>query len=174
MSNIRSFVAHLIVAVLLVWPTILVAATSSIVSAGALATQTGAATGPVQFESAQYYLKTPNEKNAKPIDGILVLDAAAKTARFVAKDKTQFEIAYSDITNLLYERTATPRYSAAIFVSPLFLFSKSKKHFLTIQYKNPEGQGQFAMIRLHKKNWQTAVATVEAQTGIKVERTEER
>jgi hypothetical protein len=170
MSNIRSFVTHLIVAVLLVWPVKFVVAASSSVGADALAAQTA----PTPFDNAQYYLKTPNEKNAKPIDGVLVLDATAKTARFVAKGKTEFEIPYSGVTNLLYERTATPRYSAAVLISPLFLFSKSKKHFLTIQYKNSEGQGQFALIRLDKKNWQTAIATVEAQTGIKVERTEER
>jgi hypothetical protein len=45
---------------------------------------------------------------------------------------------------------------------------------LTIQYKNAEGQGQFALIRFDKKNWQSAVATIEAQTGIKVERVEEK
>jgi len=147
---------------------------STFITAAGLAQAQKADSASSQFDNAQYYLKTPNEKNAKPIDGMLVLDATAKTARFVAKDKTQFEIAYSGITGLLYERTATPRYSAAVLVSPLFLFSKSKKHFLTIQYKNPEGQGQFALIRLDKKNWQIAVATVEAHTGIKIERAEER
>jgi hypothetical protein len=76
----------------------------------------------------------------------------------MAKGKTEIEIPYRGITSLLYERAATPRYSAAILVSPLFLFSKSKKHFLTIQYKGTEGQSQFALIRFDKKNWQSAIA----------------
>jgi len=138
------------------------------------AAQTGAAASTTQFEGAQYYLKTPNEKKTKQVDGTLALDSSAKVARFVAKGKTEVEIPYGSITSLLYERAATPRYSAAVLVSPLFLFSKSKKHFLTIQYKNAEGQGQFALIRFDKKNWQSAVAAIEAQTGIKVERVEEK
>jgi hypothetical protein len=119
-------------------------------------------------------VKTPNEKKTTQIDGTFVLDPSAKAARFVGKAKTEVEIPYGSITSLLYERAATPRYSAAVLVSPLFLFSKSKKHFLTIQYKNAEGQGQFALIRFDKSNWQAAVAAVEAQTGLKVERVEEK
>ncbi|MGH9877571.1 MAG: hypothetical protein ACRD5H_08025 [Nitrososphaerales archaeon] len=174
MSNIRSFVAHFIAAILIVCPVILGAAASSNVVANWPAAQTGEAASTTPFESAQYYLKTPNEKKTKQIDGTFVLDSSAKTARFVTKGKTEIEIPYGSITGLLYERAATPRYSAAVFVSPLFLFSKSKKHFLTIQYKNAEGQGQFALIRFDKKNWQPAVAAVEAQTGIKVERVAEK
>src|SRR5262245_4437041 len=173
MSIIRSFVAHFIAAILLVCPVILGAASSNVV-ANRPAAQTDAATSATQFEGAQYYLKSPNEKKTKQVDGTLVLDSSAKVARFVAKGNTEVEIPYGSITSLLYERAATPRYSAAVLVSPLFLFSKSKKHFLTIQYKNAEGQGQFALIRFDKKNWQPAVAAVEAQTGIKVERVEEK
>ena len=184
MSNIRYFVAHFIAAILLVCPVILGSAASSSVVANGPAAQTGAApsttqqTGEApsttQFQSAQYYLKTPNEKKTTQIDGTFVLDPSAKAARFVGKGKTEVEIPYGSITSLLYERAATPRYSAAVLVSPLFLFSKSKKHFLTIQYKNAEGQGQFALIRFDKSNWQAAVAAIEAQTGIKVERVEEK
>lgn len=174
MSNIRSFVAHFFAAIPLVCSLILCAAASSNVVANRQAAQTDTATSTTQFEGAQYYLKSPNEKKTKQVDGTFVLDSSAKEARFVAKGKTEVEIPYGSITSLLYERTATPRYSAAILVSPLFLFSKSKKHFLTIQYKNAEGEGQFALIRLDKDNWQPAMAAVEAQTGIKVERVEEK
>jgi hypothetical protein len=174
MSNIRYLVAPFIAAILLACPVILSAAASSSVVANGQAAQTSAEPSTTKFESAQYYLKTPNEKKTTQIDGTFVLDPSAKAARFVGKAKTEVEIPYGSITSLLYERAATARYSAAVLVSPLFLFSKSKKHFLTIQYKNAEGQGQFALIRFDKSNWQAAVATVEAQTGIKVERVEEK
>jgi len=96
--------------------------------------------------------------------------------RFVVKDKdmTLLELPYSNITSAVYERAATPRYAAAVLVSPLFLFTKSKKHFLTVQYKGKDGQGQFALIRLDKKNYQMALAMIEAQTGIKIERHEDK
>src|SRR5262245_2254583 len=140
MSNIRSFVAHFIAAILLVFPVILGTAASSNVAANWPAAQIGAATSTTQFEGAQYYLKTPNEKKTKQVDGTLVLDPSAKVARFEAKGKTEVEIPYGSITSLLYERAATPRYSAAVLVSPLFLFSKSKKHFLTVSTKTPKGR----------------------------------
>lgn len=174
MSNIRSFAAHFLAAILLVCSLILCAAASSNAVANRQEAKTDAATSTTQFEDAQYYQKSQNEKKSKQVDGTFVLDSSAKAVRFVAKGKSEVEIPYGSITSLLYERTATPRYSAAILVSPLFLFSKSKKHFLTIQYKNVEGEGQFALIRFDKNNWQTAVAAVEAQTGIKVERVEEK
>jgi hypothetical protein len=54
------------------------------------------------------------------------------------------------------------------------LFTKSKKHWLTFQYSDASGTGQYAIIRLDKSNFREALATVEAETGKKVERTEER
>ena len=75
---------------------------------------------------------------------------------------------------MLYERTSKPRYAEAILLSPLFLFAHSKKHFLTIQYTDADGQGKFAMIHLDKGNARDVVAAAEAETGKKVERTEER
>jgi len=141
MSNIRTFVAHFIAAILLVCPVILGAAASSNVVANGQAAQTGAATSNTQFEGAQYYLKTPSEKKTKQIDGTFVLDPSVKAARFEANGKTEVEIPYGSITSLLYERAATPRYSAAVLVSPLFLLSKSKKHFFPpSSTKTPKGR----------------------------------
>jgi hypothetical protein len=48
------------------------------------------------------------------------------------------------IKTMLYERTSKPRYAEAILISPFFLFAHSKKHFLTIQYTDADGQGKFA------------------------------
>src|SRR5215510_11279605 len=115
MSNIRSLVAHFIAAILLVC-LILGAAASSNVVANRPSAQTVVATSTTQFEDAQYYLKTPNEKKTKQVDGTLILDSSAKVARFEAKGKTEVEIPYGSITSLLYERAATPRYSAAVLV----------------------------------------------------------
>src|SRR5262252_5740643 len=141
MSNISSFVAHFIAAILLACPVILGAAASPKVVANWPAAQTGPATSTTQFDGAQYYLKTPNEKKTKQVDGTLVLDSSAKVARFVANGKTEVEIPYGSITSLLYECAATPRYSAAVLVSPLFLLSKSKKHFFPpSSTKTPKGR----------------------------------
>lgn len=77
------------------------------------------------------------------------------------------------IKTMLYERTSKPRYAEAILISPFFLFTHSKKHFLTIQYTDADGQGKFAMIHMDKGNARDIVAAAEAETGRKVERAEE-
>jgi hypothetical protein len=57
-----------------------------------------------------------------------------------------------------------------ILISPFFIFAHSKKHFLTIQYTDADGQGKFALIHMDKGNARDIVAAAEAETGKKVER----
>lgn len=130
--------------------------------------------GATQFDGAEFYMKKGNEKKAKAVGGTLVFDPGAKAVKFNAKDSTALDVPYNTITNLLYERTAKPRYALGILVAWPLLFTKSKKHYLTIQYKGTDGQGQYALVRLDKKNYQDALATAEAQTGVKIDRNEEK
>ena len=78
-------------------------------------------------------------------------------------------IPYSAITGLTYERSTHARAKTAILISPMALFSKGKKHWLTIEYKVGD-KGDFVLLRLDKKEYQRLLATIEAQTGIDVER----
>ena len=59
-------------------------------------------------------------------------------------------------------------------LAPFFLFTHSKKHFLTIQYPGTDGQGKFAMIHRPVRCLCPVVAAAEAETGKKVERAEEK
>jgi len=133
----------------------------------------GTAIAPVKFNNAEYSKPTGQGK-AKHVKRLLVFDSAAKPARFRSGGVTQFEISYNKITGLLYEQTAKPRYSLGILIAWPLSLTKSKKYFLTIQHKLQDGQGRFAIVRLHKKNFQMALATAEVQTSIEVKRTEER
>jgi hypothetical protein len=107
------------------------------------------------------------------LKGTLVFDPELKSIQFVGNGVTQLDVGYKSITGMLYEKTAKPRYGWGLLVSWPLLFTKSKSHYFTIQYKNPEGAGDFAIVRLHNKNYQVALATAEAQTAMKVERIEE-
>ncbi len=49
-----------------------------------------------------------------------------------------------------------------------------RKHYLTIQYTDAAGAGQYAIVHLDKKRAQRVVATAESETGKKVERIEEK
>lgn len=85
-----------------------------------------------------------------------------------------FTIGYDSVKSILYEQAATPRYAAAVLVSPLFLLSNSKKHYLTIQYTSETGDTRFVIVRLDKNTARQAVSTAESETGHKVEQVEQK
>lgn len=130
----------------------------------------------MMYDSAKSMAKAPGEKDAKETDGTFILSPSDRRLMFRAKNGggEAFAIPYDRVTSLLYERTSNPRYVSAMLISPLLLLTKGKKHFLTIQYKDGNDQGQYAIVRLDKTNYQDCLAAVEAQTGKRVDRTEER
>jgi hypothetical protein len=127
----------------------------------------------IQFKNAEYYLRTYGKK-AKPVVGTLVFEPEAKAVRFVAKGRIELDVSNNVIIKMLYESTSSPRYALAVLVSKYFLLTKSTKHFLTIEYKGPNGEAESAVIRLDKGNYDLALTTAEAQTGVRVERIPER
>lgn len=119
------------------------------------------------FSNAELY-QTVGTKTNK-IGGALQLDSQTKTLRFAAGKGNQpvLTIPYGQIQKITYEKSAKPRYAAAVIVSPLFLFSHSKRHWMTVEYK--EGaENKASLIRLDKSNYDAALKAVESQTGVKV------
>jgi sporulation protein YlmC with PRC-barrel domain len=108
------------------------------------------------------------------VEGILVSDTKAKQVSFDSGGSLPFQIPFDKIKAIHYERSATPRYAAGVLIAWPLLFTKSKQHFLTIQYVEASGEGKFQIVRLDKNNFRTALDTIEADTGVKVERSEER
>ena len=86
----------------------------------------------------------------------------------------RYGIPYDKMTKAIYERSQHPRIAPTLLVSVFFLFSKSKKHWLTIYYNTPENKEDFVLLRLDKRNYKMVLATMETKTGITVERHEER
>jgi len=84
-------------------------------------------------------------------------------------DEVYARVPFDTIEELTYERATSPRTKTAIFVSPLALLSKGKKHWLTISYK-VNGEGRFELLRLDKKEYQRVIAALEAKTGMKVDK----
>lgn len=130
-----------------------------------------------KFDHAEYMKATSaGQKKAEPaVKGTLLFDGEQKTVDFLDSKRTSaFSIKYDSIKTMLYEEANKPRYAEAVLISPMFLLSHSKKHYLTIQYTDASGAGQFVIVHLDKKNAREAVATAEAATGKKVERVEEK
>ena len=148
-------------------------------SCALLLATTAMAANAVKFDHAEYLPpKAEGQKQKKddhPVKGSISFDRDKKTVDFLdEKGASVVTISDDKIKSMLYEKTSKPRYAEAILISPLFLFAKSKKHFLTIQYSDGDGQGKFAMIHMDKGNARDIVAAAEAETGKKVERSEER
>jgi hypothetical protein len=131
----------------------------------------------LRFNHAEYMKATAaGQKKVEPaLKGDLCFDTAGKKIEFLSGEGAPaFSIDYGAVKSLLYEQANKPRYTEAVLISPLFLLSHSKKHFLTIQYTDSAGAGQFVIVHLDKKNAQQAIAAAESQTGKTVDRVEEK
>jgi len=116
-----------------------------------------------------------HKHSSDPIKGHVIFDKEKKSVEFQNEKGQQVVVVpYDKIKTILYEKTSRPRYAEAILISPFFLFSKTKRHFLTFQYTDEKGEGQFMMLHMDKSNAMDIVNTAEADTGQKVTREEER
>ena len=128
------------------------------------------------FKDAEYFkTATAGEKKGGAVWGTLNFDATNKQITFQDKKGTpELSVKSDSVKHLLYERTAKPRYVQAMLIAWPLIFTKSKKHYLTVQYDDPAGSGHYAILRLDKGNYQQVLAMAESVTGKQVERTEER
>lgn len=99
----------------------------------------------------------------KEIDAIVRHEADGLTITD-KKGATLKKLTYAEIKSAEYSYSKSPRYKAAIFVSPLFLFTSGKKHWLMLQ-----GERDYALMQLDKSNYRLVLASFEAKSGKKVE-----
>ena len=83
--------------------------------------------------------------------------------------KASWRVPYSQINLLEYGQKVDRRYFAAVLISPLFLLSKKREHFLTIGYSDEEGRQQAMIFRVNKADIRAMLVSLEARTGRKVE-----
>lgn len=80
-----------------------------------------------------------------------------------------FEIPYDGITSLEYGQKAGRRVGVAIVITVWALFSKKRKHFLTIGYSDEAGQPQGVVLEIGKKHVKKTIVILEVRSGQKVE-----
>lgn len=130
-----------------------------------------------RFGKAEYLqaTSTGQKKAGASVKGTLWFDSEKKNVTFLQESGTPaLTIKYDAIKNITYEKASKPRMAEAVLISPLFLLSSAKKHYMTFQYTDETGQGKYAIVHLDKKNAREAVACAEAQTGKKVEQIDEK
>ena len=90
------------------------------------------------------------------------------SARFTWK-KVGVSIPYDKISSLEYGQKAGRRIGVAVVVNPLFLFSKKRRHYVTIGFADEQGKQQGAVFELSKGTVRSALATLESRSAKKVE-----
>ncbi len=83
--------------------------------------------------------------------------------------KTQVRVAYDRINLVEYGQQVDRRLALALVLSPVFLLSKSRKHFLTIGYSGEDGKQQAMVFRVDKNGIRSTLVALEARTGLKVQ-----
>ncbi len=83
--------------------------------------------------------------------------------------KARWRVPYERINLIEYGQKVDRRYMAAVLISPLFLMSKKRRHFLTVGYTDEEGHQQAMIFRVEKSDIRTILVSLEARTGRRVE-----
>ena len=87
---------------------------------------------------------------------------------FYAKG-TQVRVPYQRINLIEYGQKVDRRFLAALLISPVFVLSKSRKHFLTVGYADDGGRQQAIVFRVDKNSIRPVLAGLEARTGLKIQ-----
>jgi len=97
-------------------------------------------------------------------------DLADETVAVFATKKNQtIRIPYKNISSLEYGQKAGRRVGAAVVVSPVLLFSKKRKHYLTVNFVDEAGKEQAAVFELSKGTVHETAGALESRSGKQIE-----
>ena len=88
--------------------------------------------------------------------------------RFTASGAT-LRIPWKELNTLEYGMRVSRRYLEAVLISPLFLASKRRTHYLTIGYTDDNGKQQAMVLQVNKEEIRPLLVSLEARTGLRVE-----
>ena len=97
------------------------------------------------------------------------LSIDAKQIVFSKKKNGQqpyFSIPTTAVKDLFYSRVSGRRIGAAILVSPLLLFSKGRKHYMTLSFNDGQSLVGAVEFKLDKGNYRPILRSVESSTGL--------
>jgi hypothetical protein len=82
-------------------------------------------------------------------------------------------VPYDKVNTVEYGQHVGRRYLEAVLISPLFLLSKSRKHYVTVGYLDSNGRQQALVLQVNKGDVRAVLAELEAKTGRRVEYTDD-
>ncbi|HET8550219.1 MAG TPA: hypothetical protein VFL57_19545 [Bryobacteraceae bacterium] len=98
--------------------------------------------------------------------------------RIHATDDVQFRfeagrnsvrIPWGRVNLLEYGLQVNRRYAMAVLVSPMFLLSKSRRHFVTVGYTDDNGKQQAMVVQVDKNDVRAVLVALEARSGQRVQ-----
>ena len=81
---------------------------------------------------------------------------------------TQLRVPYARMNLIEYGQQVDRRLALALVISPVFLLSKARKHFLTVGFTDEAGEQQAIVFRVNKDSIRAALVALEARSGLKV------
>ena len=105
--------------------------------------------------------------SVNPKTGGMLLTTSPLILSFRLKEG-EIRIPYDRINLLEYGQRVDRRYIEAVLVSPMFLLSKKRAHFLTVGYTDDDGRQQAMVFRVPKGDIRSVLVSLEARTGRKV------
>ena len=91
-----------------------------------------------------------------------------KEALFMSP-KGSFKIPYKNITSIEYGQKAGRRLGVAVVITVWALFSKKRKHFLTLGFKDEKNVAQGVVLELSKGRPKPIITVLEVRSGRKCE-----
>lgn len=98
-----------------------------------------------------------------------VLDTSDSKILKFTSNKGNFEIPYEGITSIEYGQKAGRRLGVAVVITVWALFSKKRKHFLTVGFKDTQDKPQGVVLELAKGKPKSIITILEARSGLKCE-----
>ena len=92
----------------------------------------------------------------------------SSTMKFTSK-KGDILIPYGKITSIEYGQKAGRRVGVALAVNPVALFSKKRKHYVTLAFADDAGKNQGAVFEVAKGTVRNVLTTLETRSGKQVE-----
>jgi hypothetical protein len=117
-------------------------------------------------DKAMYVGGTANV--APKAEGTLATSDPDKMMFVAEKGGGMIEIPWKRIDEAEYGQKVGRRVKTAILLTPLALFSKARKHYLTISYKDKKDEMQSAVFELGKDLVRTTLTVVETRSGRKI------
>ena len=104
-----------------------------------------------------------------PAKSTVRMDYSSAEGLIFRTAKTEYRVSYQKVNTLEYGQNVSRRYAAAVFISPILLLSKQRKHFVTLGYVDADGKQQVVVLRVEKGDIRAVLAGLEARTGRRVE-----